>query len=200
LGGHVSTYASAAWLYEIGFNHFFRGKDGDGSGDQLFLQGHASPGIWPPGENSPEVLYLHERRAALGGPLPVRRVIAKPLPEPPTKPFEALEKGFGHQGVATTMALVRLVKDLMRDQRTGARWVPTIPDEARTFGMESMFPTAGIYSPLGQNYDPVDADQLLYYKECKTGQLIRSSRASPKPVQWPSSPPRRPRTPRTVSQ
>ncbi|CAM5698234.1 pyruvate dehydrogenase (acetyl-transferring), homodimeric type [Streptomyces canus] len=135
------------------------------------LAGEQVP-FWHPGENSPEVLYLHERRAALGGPLPVRRVIAKPLPEPPVKPFEALEKGFGHQEVATTMALVRLVKDLMRDQRTGARWVPIIPDEARTFGMESMFPTAGIYSPLGQNYDPVDADQLLYYKESKTGQLI----------------------------
>jgi pyruvate dehydrogenase E1 component len=135
------------------------------------LAGEQVP-FWHPGENSPEVRYLHERRAALGGPLPVRRVIAKPLPEPPAKPFEALEKGFGHQEVATTMALVRLVKDLMRDQRTGARWVPIIPDEARTFGMESMFPTAGIYSPLGQNYDPVDADQLLYYKESKTGQLI----------------------------
>jgi pyruvate dehydrogenase E1 component len=128
--------------------------------------------FWHPGENSPEVRYLRERRAALGGPAPLRRVIAKPLPEPPAKPFEALEKGFGHQEVATTMALVRLVKDLMRDERSGARWVPIIPDEARTFGMESMFPTAGIYSPLGQNYDPVDADQLLYYKESKTGQLL----------------------------
>ncbi|MGW5665461.1 pyruvate dehydrogenase (acetyl-transferring), homodimeric type [Streptomyces sp. NPDC003758] len=128
--------------------------------------------FWHPGENSPEVRYLRERRAALGGPAPLRRVTAKPLPEPPAKPFEALEKGFGHQEVATTMALVRLVKDLMRDERSGARWVPIIPDEARTFGMESMFPTAGIYSPLGQNYDPVDADQLLHYKESTTGQLL----------------------------
>ncbi|MFJ8357223.1 pyruvate dehydrogenase (acetyl-transferring), homodimeric type [Streptomyces sp. NPDC093984] len=127
---------------------------------------------WHPGEDSPEVRYLRERRAALGGPVPRRRVVAKPLPEPPAKPFEALEKGFGHQEVATTMALVRLVKDLMRDPRSGARWVPIIPDEARTFGMESMFPTAGIYSPLGQTYDPVDADQLLYYKESRTGQLL----------------------------
>ncbi|KUN15526.1 pyruvate dehydrogenase [Streptomyces corchorusii] len=128
--------------------------------------------FWHPGENSPEARYLRERRAALGGPAPLRRVIAKPLPEPPAKPFEALEKGFGHQEAATTMALVRLVKDLMRDERSGARWVPIIPDEARTFGMESMFPTAGIYSPLGQNYDPVDADQLLHYKESTTGQLL----------------------------
>ncbi|MEU3794270.1 pyruvate dehydrogenase (acetyl-transferring), homodimeric type [Streptomyces fructofermentans] len=127
---------------------------------------------WHPGEDSPEVRYLHERRTRLGGPLPSRRVVAKPLPEPPAKPFEALEKGFGNQEVATTMALVRLVKDLMRDKQTGARWVPIVPDEARTFGMESLFPTAGIYSPQGQTYDPVDADQLLYYKESRTGQLI----------------------------
>ncbi|MFG3265839.1 pyruvate dehydrogenase (acetyl-transferring), homodimeric type [Streptomyces bobili] len=127
---------------------------------------------WHPGEGSPEVRYLRERRAALGGPAPGRRVVAKPLPEPPAKPFEELEKGSGHQEIATTMALVRLVKDLMHDPGSGARWVPIIPDEARTFGMESMFPTAGIYSPQGQTYDPVDADQLLHYKESTTGQLL----------------------------
>ncbi|ROQ60139.1 pyruvate dehydrogenase E1 component [Streptomyces sp. 840.1] len=127
---------------------------------------------WHPGDNSPEARYLRERRAALGGSVPVRRVTAGPLPQPAPKPFETLEKGFGNQEVATTMALVRLVKDLMRDKRTGARWVPIIPDEARTFGMESMFPTAGIYSPQGQTYDPVDAGQLLHYKESKTGQLL----------------------------
>ncbi|MEV7994748.1 pyruvate dehydrogenase (acetyl-transferring), homodimeric type [Streptomyces sp. NPDC086077] len=125
-----------------------------------------------PGAQSPEARYLRERRAALGGPAPVRRVLAKPLPQPPSRPFEALRKGFGRQEVATTMALVRLVKDLMRDPGTGRRWVPIIPDEARTFGMESLFPTAGIYSPDGQTYDPVDADQLLHYREAKNGQLI----------------------------
>ncbi|MFK0119554.1 pyruvate dehydrogenase (acetyl-transferring), homodimeric type [Streptomyces sp. NPDC090994] len=127
---------------------------------------------WHPGEDSPEVRYLRARRAALGGPLPLRRVAAGPLPQPSAKPFEELEKGSGHQEIATTMALVRLVRELMRDERTGARWVPIIPDEARTFGMESMFPTAGIYSPLGQTYDPVDAGQLLHYKESETGQLL----------------------------
>ncbi|MFD6293043.1 pyruvate dehydrogenase (acetyl-transferring), homodimeric type [Streptomyces sp. NPDC060205] len=127
---------------------------------------------WHPGQDSPEVRYLRERRAALGGPAPARRVVNRPLPQPPAQSFEALEKGFGHQEVATTMALVRLVKDLMRDKDTGARWVPIIPDEARTFGMESLFPTAGIYSPHGQTYDPVDAGQLLFYKESTTGQLI----------------------------
>ncbi|MEU6707831.1 pyruvate dehydrogenase (acetyl-transferring), homodimeric type [Streptomyces wuyuanensis] len=135
------------------------------------LSGDTVP-YWHPGEDSPEVRYLRERRAALGGPAPVRRVVAKPLAQPPSRPFEALQKGFGKQEVATTMALVRLVKDLMRDKETGGRWVPIIPDEARTFGMESLFPTAGIYSPDGQNYEPVDADQLLHYREATDGQLI----------------------------
>ncbi|MEU3511952.1 pyruvate dehydrogenase (acetyl-transferring), homodimeric type [Streptomyces longwoodensis] len=128
--------------------------------------------FWHPGPDAPEVRYLHERRAALGGPAPARKVRSRPLAPPPAKPFESLQKGFGHQEVATTMALVRLVKDLMRDKETGARWVPVIPDEARTFGMESLFPTAGIYSPLGRTYDPVDADQLLFYNESPSGQLI----------------------------
>ncbi|MDX3767717.1 pyruvate dehydrogenase (acetyl-transferring), homodimeric type [Streptomyces sp. NBC_01707] len=135
------------------------------------LSGDLVP-FWHPGESSPEVQYMRNRRAALGGPAPVRKVVAKPLNKPPARPFEALEKGFGNQEVATTTALVRLVKDLIRDKETGQRWVPIIPDEARTFGLESLFPTAGIYSPDGQNYDPVDADQLLHYKESKSGQLI----------------------------
>ncbi|WP_372406275.1 pyruvate dehydrogenase (acetyl-transferring), homodimeric type [Streptomyces luteireticuli] len=125
-----------------------------------------------PGEDSPEVRYLRERRAALGGPAPARKVTPKPLPEPSAKPFEALQKGSGTQEIATTMAFVRLVKDLLREKETGRRWVPVVPDEARTFGMESLFPTAGLYSPAGQTYDPVDRDQLLYYKEAKNGQIL----------------------------
>ncbi|MGW7417867.1 pyruvate dehydrogenase (acetyl-transferring), homodimeric type [Streptomyces sp. NPDC054863] len=125
-----------------------------------------------PGENSPEVRYLQERRAALGGPAPARRMHASaPLPQPAEKSFAALKKG-SKQGMATTMAFVRLVKDLMRDKETGKRWVPIVPDEARTFGMEALFPSAGIYSPLGQTYDPVDRDQLMYYKEAKDGQVL----------------------------
>ncbi|WP_333770279.1 pyruvate dehydrogenase (acetyl-transferring), homodimeric type [Streptomyces sp. IBSBF 2435] len=127
---------------------------------------------WHPGEDSPEVRYLHERRAALGGPAPARKVVAKPLPLPPDKAYQALEKGSGSQEIATTMAFVRLVKDLMREKETGRRWVPIVPDEARTFGMESLFPSAGLYSPKGQTYDPVDRDQLLYYKEAKDGQIL----------------------------
>lgn len=125
-----------------------------------------------PGANSPEVRYLQERRAALGGPAPARTVHPVALPEPPAKAFETLAKGSGGQEIATTMALVRLVKDLMRDKETGRRWVPIVPDEARTFGMESLFPSAGIYSPLGQTYDPVDRDMLMYYKEAKDGQVL----------------------------
>ncbi|MFF3277137.1 pyruvate dehydrogenase (acetyl-transferring), homodimeric type [Streptomyces chrestomyceticus] len=125
-----------------------------------------------PDENSPEMEYLRRRRAALGGPAPARKVVAKPLPMPADKAFDALKKGSGSQEIATTMAFVRLVKDLMRDKETGKRWVPVVPDEARTFGMESLFPSAGLYSPVGQTYDPVDRDQLLYYKEAKDGQIL----------------------------
>ncbi|MEV8333433.1 pyruvate dehydrogenase (acetyl-transferring), homodimeric type [Streptomyces niveus] len=125
-----------------------------------------------PGADSPEVRYLQERRAELGGPAPARRVHAVALPQPSEKAFESVYKGSGKQSVATTMAFVRLVKDLMRDKETGRRWVPIVPDEARTFGMEALFPSAGIYSPLGQTYDPVDRDQIMYYKEAKDGQIL----------------------------
>ncbi|TXS42644.1 pyruvate dehydrogenase (acetyl-transferring), homodimeric type [Streptomyces sp. OR43] len=125
-----------------------------------------------PGADSPEVRYLQERRAALGGPAPARRVHAVALPQPEERAFAALKKGSGKQELATTMAFVRLAKDLMRDKETGKRWVPIVPDEARTFGMEALFPSAGIYSPLGQTYDPVDRDQLMYYKEAKDGQVL----------------------------
>ena len=125
-----------------------------------------------PGADSPEVRYLNERRAALGGPAPARKVHQVVLPEPAERSFTSLQKGSGAQEIATTMAFVRLVKDLMRDKETGRRWVPIVPDEARTFGMEALFPSAGIYSPMGQTYDPVDRDQLMYYKEAKDGQIL----------------------------
>ncbi|MBC9726098.1 pyruvate dehydrogenase (acetyl-transferring), homodimeric type [Streptomyces sp. TRM68367] len=126
-----------------------------------------------PGADSPEVRYLQERRAALGGPAPARRVHpVAPLPAPAEKAFAAFDKGSGSQNVATTMAFVRLVKDLVRDKESGKRWVPIVPDEARTFGMESLFPSLGIYSPKGQTYEPVDRDQLMYYKEARNGQIL----------------------------
>ncbi|RXS78915.1 pyruvate dehydrogenase (acetyl-transferring), homodimeric type [Streptomyces sp. TM32] len=135
------------------------------------LEGDLVP-YWRPAEDSPEMVYLRERRAALDGPAPARKVVDKPLPMPADKAFDALKKGSGSQEIATTMAFVRLIKDLMRDKETGKRWVPIVPDEARTFGMESLFPTAGLYSPRGATYDPVDRDQLLWYKEAKDGQIL----------------------------
>ncbi|MEU6488462.1 pyruvate dehydrogenase (acetyl-transferring), homodimeric type [Streptomyces sp. NPDC046887] len=126
-----------------------------------------------PGADSAEVRYLAERRAALGGPAPARRVHpVAPLPAAADKTFAAFDKGSGSQSVATTMAFVRLMKDLIRDKQTGRRWVPIVPDEARTFGMESLFPSLGIYSPKGQTYEPVDRDQLMYYREATDGQIL----------------------------
>ncbi|MGW6361112.1 pyruvate dehydrogenase (acetyl-transferring), homodimeric type [Streptomyces sp. NPDC055092] len=139
--------------------------------DSQFIDGQVPYGH--PGADSPEVRYLQERRAALGGPAPARRTHAiAPLPAPADKAFASFDKGSGSQSMATTMAFVRLVKDLVRDKETGKRWVPIVPDEARTFGMESLFPSLGIYSPKGQTYEPVDRDQLMYYKEATDGQIL----------------------------
>ncbi|RSM99191.1 pyruvate dehydrogenase (acetyl-transferring), homodimeric type [Nonomuraea sp. WAC 01424] len=124
-----------------------------------------------PGAGSPEARYVAERREELGGPIPRRTVARRPLPVAGARPFAALAKG-STQPVATTMAFVRLVKDLMKEPETGRRWVPIVPDEARTFGMESLFPTAKIYSPLGQRYEAVDRELLLSYKEAVDGQIL----------------------------
>jgi pyruvate dehydrogenase E1 component len=125
-----------------------------------------------PGEDSDEMRYLHERREELGGSVPDRRV-SFTVPElPPSDAYGALKKGSGNQQVATTMALVRLFKDLLRHDGIGERIVPIIPDEARTFGMDSWFPSAKIYDHLGQTYEPVDQDLLLSYKQAKDGQII----------------------------
>jgi pyruvate dehydrogenase E1 component len=130
------------------------------------------PPYYHPGEKSDEIQYMKERRAALGGYLPKRVVRAKPLPPPGDKPYNELQKGSGRQPVATTMAFVRLLKDLMKDREIGWRFVPVIPDEARTFGMDSLFPTAKIYDPHGQTYEAVDRSLLLSYKESTKGQIL----------------------------
>jgi len=130
------------------------------------------PPYYHPGEDSDEIQYLLERRRALGGLLPERRVRAKQLTLPGEAVYSELKKGSGKQKVATTMAFVRLLKDLMRDPEIGSRFVPIVPDEARTFGMDSLFPTAKIYSPHGQTYEAVDRDLLLSYKESKQGQIL----------------------------
>jgi pyruvate dehydrogenase E1 component len=125
-----------------------------------------------PGEDSEEIEYLKQRRSDLGGFVPERRV-AFTVPElPPHDAYDALKAGSGTQPVATTMALVRVFKDLLRIKGFGERIVPIIPDEARTFGMDSWFPTAKIYDRLGQTYEPVDQELLLSYKQAKDGQII----------------------------
>jgi pyruvate dehydrogenase E1 component len=130
------------------------------------------PPYYHPGEKSDEIQYMKERRAALGGALPKRVVRSKPLPLPGDDPYAELRAGSGKQQVATTMATVRLFKDLMKDKEIGDRFVPIIPDEARTFGLDAIFPTAKIYSPHGQEYDAVDRGLLLSYKESTTGQIL----------------------------
>ncbi|MGH8891215.1 MAG: pyruvate dehydrogenase (acetyl-transferring), homodimeric type [Acidothermaceae bacterium] len=130
------------------------------------------PPYYHPGKDSEEIQYMLERRAALGGSLPERLNRAKPLKLPGEAVYKELYQGSGKQKVATTMAAVRVLKDLMKEAEIGERIVPIIPDEARTFGMDSLFPTAKIYSPHGQRYDAVDRDLLLSYKESTTGQLL----------------------------
>ncbi|MFZ5847842.1 MAG: pyruvate dehydrogenase (acetyl-transferring), homodimeric type [Actinomycetota bacterium] len=125
-----------------------------------------------PGNDAPEIEYMMERRRQLGGSLPKRVVRAKALKLPGDAVYSELKQGSGKQAIATTMALVRLLKDLMKDKEIGQRIVPIAPDEFRTFGMDSMFPTAKIYQPAGQTYDAVDRKLLLTYKESAQGQML----------------------------
>jgi pyruvate dehydrogenase E1 component len=135
------------------------------------LEGDLPP-YYHPGADSEEIAYLRERRALLGGSVPKRVVRARPLPLPDPSAYDELMHGSGKQEVATTQAIVRLIKDLIKDEGIGARLVPIIPDEARTFGLDSIFPTAKIYSPHGQRYDAVDREHLLSYKESEQGQIL----------------------------
>ncbi|HWG95169.1 MAG TPA: pyruvate dehydrogenase (acetyl-transferring), homodimeric type [Mycobacteriales bacterium] len=130
------------------------------------------PPYYHPGPHSAEIEYMRERRAQLGGSLPKRVVRPRPLQLPPPEAYDELKAGSGKQPVATTMAFVRLLKDLLKDKGTGPRFVPIIPDEARTFGMDAMFPTQKIYSPFGQRYEAVDRELLLSYKESEQGQIL----------------------------
>jgi pyruvate dehydrogenase E1 component len=130
------------------------------------------PPYYHPGRDSDEMQYLQQRRKDLGGYLPSRRTTGVPLAIPASERFGDVKRGSGKQKVATTMAFVRLLKDIMKDKEFGARWVPIIPDEARTFGMDSLFPTRKIYSPHGQTYTSVDRDLFLSYKEATDGQIL----------------------------
>ncbi|MFI7680471.1 pyruvate dehydrogenase (acetyl-transferring), homodimeric type [Actinophytocola sp. NPDC049390] len=134
------------------------------------LDENQPPYYWP--RNSTEMDYLHERRRALGGYLPARTVRGTPLVLPGDPTYAVARRGSGRQPVATTMAFVRLLKDLMKDPRIGHRFVPIIPDEARTFGLDALFATKKIYSPHGQTYLSVDRDQMLSYREDTAGVLL----------------------------
>jgi len=125
-----------------------------------------------PADGSEELKYLQERRKALGGYLPQRRPRADSLSVPPLQAFASLLGASGEREFSTTMALVRLLGVLLKDKEVGSRVVPIVPDEARTFGMEGLFRQIGIYSSMGQLYTPQDADQLLYYREDKKGQIL----------------------------
>ncbi|ROR74132.1 pyruvate dehydrogenase (acetyl-transferring), homodimeric type [Bogoriella caseilytica] len=127
-----------------------------------------------PDESDERLQYMLERRKALGGFLPKRLTEKKPLPMPDDKPFEILKKGSGKAEVATTMAFVRLLKELMKEDSIGRRIVPIIPDEARTFGLDAIFPTAKIFNVHGQNYTSVDQDLMLSYKESEQGQILHT--------------------------
>jgi pyruvate dehydrogenase E1 component len=130
------------------------------------------PPFYHPGDSDEAIQYLHERRKALGGYVPERRskYVDVALPEPAT--YQTAKEGAGKQLVASTMAFARLLKDLLKDKNFGHRFVPIIPDEARTFGMDAYFPTSKIYNPHGQNYVSVDRDLLLAYKESVQGQIL----------------------------
>ncbi|GAB4199837.1 MAG: pyruvate dehydrogenase (acetyl-transferring), homodimeric type [Wenzhouxiangellaceae bacterium] len=129
--------------------------------------------FYHPGEDSPEVQYMKQRREQLGGSLPQRRSDCEPLQTPDLEAFEALLKDTGEREISTTMAFVRALSVMLRDKHLKERIVPIVADEARTFGMEGLFRQLGIYSSVGQLYEPVDSDQLMFYKEDKKGQILQ---------------------------
>ncbi|HEX7437727.1 MAG TPA: pyruvate dehydrogenase (acetyl-transferring), homodimeric type, partial [Caldimonas sp.] len=131
--------------------------------------------FYKPADDTPEMRYLHERRQALGGYLPKRRVRAdEQLKVPALETFKAvLDATVEGREISTTQAFVRFLTQLLRDKELGPRAVPILVDEARTFGMEGLFRQIGIYNPAGQNYTPVDRDQVMYYREDKSGQVLQ---------------------------
>jgi pyruvate dehydrogenase E1 component len=128
--------------------------------------------FYRPAEDSPEMQYLRERRAALGGYVPSRRRKGNELQTPELSAFDNMLGATGDREISTTMAFVRILSTLVKDKNIGKYVVPIVPDEARTFGMEGMFRQLGIYSSVGQLYEPVDSDQVMYYKESKSGQIL----------------------------
>jgi pyruvate dehydrogenase E1 component len=132
----------------------------------------ASTPFYRPSEDSAEMKYLKGRRESLGGYIPSRKVIVKPVKTPSEEIFEEFYKGTEGREVSTTMVFVRMLAKLLKDKEIGKLIVPIVPDEARTFGMEALFRQVGIYSHVGQLYEPVDKESLLYYKEAVNGQIL----------------------------
>ncbi|MDN5874715.1 MAG: pyruvate dehydrogenase (acetyl-transferring), homodimeric type, partial [Sinobacteraceae bacterium] len=128
--------------------------------------------FYKPPEDSEEIQYMLERRKTLGGSLPFRNTQGDALEIPPLSVFKRLLDGTGERGISSTMAFVQCLQVLLRDKKLAPRIVPIVPDEARTFGMEGMFRQIGIYSATGQKYKPEDSDQLAFYKESRTGQVL----------------------------
>src|SRR2546423_6688094 len=128
--------------------------------------------LYKPGGDTPEMKYLHARRIALGGYLPSREGRTRNLPVPALSEFSKLLAGSGEREQSTTMVFVQMLSQLLRDKSIGKHVVPIVADEARTFGMQSLFRQVAIYSPFGQLYEPEDRDELLYYKEAKDGQIL----------------------------
>ncbi|WP_216382828.1 pyruvate dehydrogenase (acetyl-transferring), homodimeric type [Arcanobacterium phocae] len=129
---------------------------------------------YKPDPHHPALEYVLDRRRQLGGFVPQRRVVEQGIALPPEKPFDGIRAGSGKQKVATTMAFVRMLKDLLRDKEFGKHIVPIIPDEARTFGLDAIFPSAKIFNIQGQNYTAVDSELLLSYKESESGQILHT--------------------------
>jgi pyruvate dehydrogenase E1 component len=148
--------------------------------DRLYMQDQIpdealeakEPPYFHPGTDSPEYEYMMERRRALDGSVPRRVTRGKPIPQPAPDIFTEFNAGSGKQAVSTTMVFTRLLRSLLRDKDMGARVVPIIPDEARTFGMDGLFKEVKIYAPFGQLYEPVDAKLLLSYMESQQGQIL----------------------------
>jgi len=129
--------------------------------------------FYKPAPDAPEMRYMQERRAALGGALPSRRISGPALDVPPLSIFQKLLEGSGDREMSTTMAYVRILTALVKDKAIGRFVVPIVPDEARTFGMEGLFRQLGIYAAQGQLYEPVDSDQVMYYREDQSGQILQ---------------------------
>jgi len=128
--------------------------------------------FWKPADDSPEMRYLHARRAALGGYLPARVTTAPKLAVPAIESYSRITEGSAGREESTTMSFVKMLAQMLKDPAIGKHIVPIVADEARTFGMQSLFRQVAIYSPFGQLYEPEDRDELLYYKEAHDGQIL----------------------------